>query len=198
MEETTMSEAKIFLGKVKKDFNKDSRLGNIGGEMVWLTKHSWDCGWYWGFGYIGNRNMHTHFDSCFLECQANTASEIFEDAKFTNNEWWVIRDLMVQAYALKSAAEIYKHGGHQTTKKEVTDIILDDAMCTRLNKDLKTVLDKVWEYMEDCIANQTMLKDEISQLEKEVEKIKEKKEATDKDFSGKMAALKELKTHLNK
>ena len=22
------------------------------GQKVWLQKESWDCGWYWGFGYL--------------------------------------------------------------------------------------------------------------------------------------------------
>jgi len=45
------------------------------GKRVWLEKPSWDCGWYWGFGYLqtmqGNREpskardleSHTHWDS---------------------------------------------------------------------------------------------------------------------------------------
>lgn len=45
-------------------------LGNLKGtlEPVFLTDFKWDCGWYWGGGYIGNKNFHTHFDGCFLEC----------------------------------------------------------------------------------------------------------------------------------
>ena len=30
---------------------------------LYLSKHSWDCGWYWGFGYIGNSRLHMHIDS---------------------------------------------------------------------------------------------------------------------------------------
>lgn len=53
----------FYLGK-----NKD-------GKKVWLEKPSWDCGWYWGFGYLvtmrGNRepakaldfDSLTHWDS---------------------------------------------------------------------------------------------------------------------------------------
>ena len=35
-------------------------------EIVYLDGFKWDCGWYWGGGYIGNRNFHAHFDGAFL------------------------------------------------------------------------------------------------------------------------------------
>lgn len=44
-------------------------LGTLKGKLtpVYLEDFKWDCGWYWGGGYITTHNMHTHFDSCFLE-----------------------------------------------------------------------------------------------------------------------------------
>lgn len=53
------------------------------GKRVWLEKPSWDCGWYWGFGYLrtmqGNRepskardiDSHTHWDSSVAESHKN-------------------------------------------------------------------------------------------------------------------------------
>ena len=65
--------------KIINKFGKHFLLGiNHDGEYVWLEKESWDCGWYWGFGYLhtysNNRcpersrdlNSHFHFDSTFL------------------------------------------------------------------------------------------------------------------------------------
>ena len=49
---------KIFLGHLK----------GTSPSPIYLTGFKWNCGWYWGGGYIGNKNMHTHFNSCFLEC----------------------------------------------------------------------------------------------------------------------------------
>lgn len=34
---------------------------------VYLYDFEWECNWYWGGGYIGNKNFHTHFDSAFLK-----------------------------------------------------------------------------------------------------------------------------------
>jgi hypothetical protein len=53
--------------------------------------------------------------------------------------------LFIQAYALKECAEIYQYGGHQTTEKQITDIIKDKAKADNLNKDLKKVLDLIWD-----------------------------------------------------
>lgn len=133
---------KIRLGKMKED-----APFYTAGENVYLTKHKWECGWYWGFGYIGNKDSHYHFDSLLENCNNGfvTASEIFEKTNIDDATWWLIRDLFTQAYALQKAAEVYRHGGHQTSRKGVTDIIIDDAMATRLNADLEKVLDAVWE-----------------------------------------------------
>jgi len=35
---------------------------------VYLEDFEWQCGWYWGGGYVGNSQMHCHFDGCFLDC----------------------------------------------------------------------------------------------------------------------------------
>ena len=65
----------------------------------------------------------------------------------TQDQWWIIRDLFRQAYALKAAAEVYQHGGHQTTKPGMTDCIKNLEMAARINKDLETVLNKVWDFL---------------------------------------------------
>lgn len=60
-------------------FGKDVYLLGIDkdGQYVWLEQATWDCGWYWGFGYIERYNIgrgknphlasdirsHTHWDS---------------------------------------------------------------------------------------------------------------------------------------
>lgn len=130
--------AKIYLGISKVGFSE--------GEGVSLEKHKWDCGWYWGFGYIGNRNLHTHFDSDFLQGEPDIAN-LFKTPQWDQKSRWVIRDLFIQAYALKKAAEVYRNGGYQTTLAGTTDIIKDPEMCKRINADLEKVLDTLWEFM---------------------------------------------------
>ena len=113
---------------------------------LYLSKHSWDCGWYWGFGYIGNSRLHMHIDS--LINGEYDVNKIFDGSTgITQDQWWIIRDLFRQAYALKAAAEVYQYGGHQTTKPGITDCIKNLEMAAQINKDLETVLNKVWDFL---------------------------------------------------
>jgi hypothetical protein len=129
---------KIFLGTTRETFKKYPKT------RFYIEKHKWDCNWYWGFGYIGNARLHTHFNSVFLNGAENNVDKIFIKPVFTQDEWWVIRDLFIQAYALSRAAEIYQHGGHQTDKAyrlpnpngEISD---------ELNEDLQIVLGELWK-----------------------------------------------------
>jgi len=134
---------KLLLGRVSKGAGTYAD-----GELLYITEHQWDCGWYWAFGYIGNRNNHFHLDS--LLKQTKLASELFSDTKITNSQWWIIRDLFIQAYALKAAAQTYKYGGHQTSLAGVTDILKNDEKVTVLNADLKLILDTAWDYLLKC------------------------------------------------
>lgn len=128
-----MNTQRIYLGK--------NESGNI-----YLSKHSWDCGWYWGFGYLGNSGNHYHFSS-YLGHYGNDnktdVKEVFTDTWITQNQWWILRDLFIQAYALKKAAETYKLGGHQTSAAAPYRVVNED-MASRLNADLGTLLDTIW------------------------------------------------------
>jgi len=136
---------KIKLGEVRSSYEKDNN-NYVSGETIYLEKHSWNCKWYWGFGYVGNRDLHTHFNSVFLGKETDV-NKIFSKTKITQAEWWLLRDLFTQAYALKNCAEVYRYGGHQTTLKGTTDIIQDKKQETRLNKDLEIVLNKIWSLL---------------------------------------------------
>ena len=149
-----MSE-KTYLGRISKDYDC-----YMSGENCYLTKHSFDCNWYWGFGYIGNNNCHMHFDGTLLT-QETDVNKIFSDTKISQNEWWVIRDLFIQAYALKSCAEVYRHGGHQTSKKNVTDVIQSKELETRINIDLEKVLNTLWDYIDKSLNKVMFLKKDL-------------------------------------
>lgn len=139
-----MAKTKKHLGKIRDDYP-----GNVAGESIYLSKHSWDCGWYWGFGYIGNGRMHTHFDTVFLNDTITDITDIFKSTRLTQEDWWVLRDLFIQAYSLKQCASVYRIGGHQTDQKGITDIIKNEEMEKQINKDLEIVLNKIWELVEN-------------------------------------------------
>jgi len=113
---------------------------------LYLSKHSWDCGWYWGFGYIGNSSLHMHIES--LINGEYDVNKIFDGSTgITQDQWWIIRDLFTQAYALQKAAEVYQYGGHQTFNPGITDCIKNLEMAALINKDLEIVLGKVWDFL---------------------------------------------------
>jgi len=136
---------KIFIGKVKKNvpekFKKQLQI--VINENVYLSKHKWTCDWYWGMGYIENKNCYCHWKDVLKGCYDQ--KQIFVKPVFDADDWWKMQDLMKQAYNLKNTAEIYRHGGFLCGDAEISNLIKDVEMEKRLNKDCKTVLDKLWK-----------------------------------------------------
>ena len=146
-------------------------IGQIDNENIYITKHSWDCDWYWGFGYLGNRNRHFHIESLICVRDDNgkypstEIADIFTVPVFTQNQWWIIRDLFIQAYSIRKCAEVFRYGGNQTHKTGITDIlkntmvkeVIDNEiqdekfMENVLNEKLKLILDTAWQFMLDSI-----------------------------------------------
>lgn len=139
-----MSKERIFLGKVKDEIN-----GPLSGEKLYLAKHEFFGGWSWSFGYIGNKDVYTHFTELLhvttsdLYFNVHTASEIFTNPLYSDYDWWIVRDLFIQAYALQKAADVYRCGGRQCSAPEAK-IIRSDSLHNRINKDLGEVLDQIW------------------------------------------------------
>jgi len=120
-------------------------------DTLYLYKHSWDCNWYWGFGYIGNTRLHMHISALInhpdkYEPDWTDVGTHFADTWLTQDQWWILRDLFIAAYALKSAAEAYRHGGHQTASAAQYRVI-NPNMEKHINDDLKVVLDNIWNLL---------------------------------------------------
>ena len=158
---------RLYLGKIRKAYTYSSiadrkvhMCSYIAGKKVYLDKHSFECKWYWSFGHISGKGIRTHFDSVFLT-PITDIDEIFEETKISQNAWWIIRDLFIQAYALKKCARIYKYGGHQTTKKDITDIIKSQEMADKINQDLERILDKIWDVITAEVNKPKLSKKEV-------------------------------------
>ena len=122
---------------------------NHDGEYVWLEKESWDCGWYWGFGYLhtytNNRQperskditAHFHFDSTFLkgpEYSKDMFKKYFNETVLTDDEIWELCDYMKTFYTLKSVAELFKNGySHQTERAKIENL-KSEGQCDLVNK----------------------------------------------------------------
>lgn len=87
-----------------------------------------------------------HVDS-LIGTEYNVDKVFNKGTSIIQDQWWIIRDLFKQAYALKEAAEVYQYGGHQTSKPGITDCIKNLEMAALINKDLEIILDKVWDFL---------------------------------------------------
>jgi len=91
-------------GKVKEFF------GTIdGNEKIYYSKPTWDCGWYWAFGYLGNQNCHYHLSGFADGRNINMYDALKEDYDLNpklENQLWEFCELVQTAYTLKKAAEV--------------------------------------------------------------------------------------------
>jgi hypothetical protein len=106
-------------------FGKDIYLlgADEDGTFYWLEAPKWDCGWYWGFGYVetytNNKrperskdiNSHQHIDSSFLGQVGDMYVHNLHDTPllryptFTYDEGWKLSELFKQFYLLQKFAE---------------------------------------------------------------------------------------------
>jgi hypothetical protein len=123
-------------------------LGKIDQETVFLTKHKWDCDWYWAFGYVENSSWHFHIESLMkVETDVDKIFNPQWKTWVTQDIWWKLRDLFIQAYALNTAAGVYRLGGHQSPLRGLTDILKSKEKEDQLNKDLEILLDATWAFI---------------------------------------------------
>lgn len=102
---------KYYLGKRKED-----------GKKVYLISPSWDCGWYWGFGYVETFTKndiydHQHFDTLFLkENIFDSFINYFDEINIKRDDVWLLLSYMKEFYIMQQYAELLKHGGYISTR----------------------------------------------------------------------------------
>lgn len=119
------------------------------GINYWLEEPSWDCGWYYGFGFVETYthntrpdlardiNSHQHFDSLFLngpKCSKDMFKEFFVETPLSDDEIWELVDYMKTFYTLKAVAELFKHGYSWQTSKAKIDQLQSDEQNDLVNK----------------------------------------------------------------
>lgn len=142
--------------KVKSNWNNSIYFGEVKetGEKVYLSAPSWDCNWYWGFGYLGNKNCHYHLSSYQSKFHTLTLNDgslktITEcrninmyDALLTDydlpfkikDSLWKFCELATTVYFLKETAEILGRGGSHYTVNECKDVIINPEEVIRINE----------------------------------------------------------------
>jgi hypothetical protein len=130
-------------------FGKDVYLlgADKDGVKYWLESPSWDCGWYWGFGYIktytNNDNpasskditSHQHADN-FLEWAIdwNGKERILVDTTFSKEEAWELSELFERFYILKKTAELFGRGNAHITETQRVPSIKRPELAEGINK----------------------------------------------------------------
>ena len=113
-------------------FNKDIYLlgEDKDGIKYWLEAPSWDCGWYWGFGYVetytNNKNpsksrdimSHQHLDVLIEKKKFP-----FEKNPFSENELKSLIDLFKSFYSIKGSAKGNRYKNEVTLPIIMTKII---------------------------------------------------------------------------
>lgn len=122
------------------------------GIRYWLEAPKWDCGWYWGFGYVETytKNVlperakdcdsHQHIDSSFMGAQevydydkkcfvkGEYIHNIYDSPKlerttFDEKTGWILSELFNEFYILKKTVELFHTGGAHTTTSPVQDLL---------------------------------------------------------------------------
>lgn len=170
---TTISGKNTLQKKVSHAFKKDVYLlgHDEHGINYWLEAPSWDCNWYWGFGYVetytNNQNpskardvnSHQHIDSSFLgkqeyyDTNLNTWKQgeyihnIYDSPKFAattfdENTGWILTELFNEFYILKRTADLYHSGGANTTKSPIYDLLKNPEQEKYINQILIPAITK--------------------------------------------------------
>lgn len=99
---------------------------NKSSENIYIYKPTWDCGWYWSFGCLGNKNQHYHLSGYKNGRNINMYDALMGDYDLTEkikNNLWVFCELALTIYSLKESAEVFGRGGsHMTNNPFASDI----------------------------------------------------------------------------
>ena len=135
---------KIIKKETKKVFNKNNYLlGKRNDVKIWLEEASWDCDWYWGFGYIEEYNKnytdinsHTHFSKFFNGEYIEGFKKQFDSVTLCDSDLWKLFEYMKQFYILRKYADtMYGSGANYTTVDNLKKYKIENiAEYERINK----------------------------------------------------------------
>lgn len=121
-----MKKTKLFFGKRKSD-----------GVNIYLDLPSFDCGWYWSFGYLGTKNEHYHLSSYANGRNINMYDALTVDYELNEKlklQLWNFCELATTAYTLKEYASVLHLGGSHYTVNPCKVILQNIDEWQRINK----------------------------------------------------------------
>lgn len=125
-------------------WTKKYLMGKVDGENIYLSPPSWDCGWYWGFGYLGNKNCHYHLSGLGKDKNQNMYNAIKthfgNSLTISESKLWEFCELVQTAYTLKKTAEVLGRGASHYTTNPCAELIKNPAETKRINEVLLPAL----------------------------------------------------------
>ena len=120
------------------------------GKRYWLEAAKWDCGWYWGFGYVqtyqNNReprqameiDSHNHFDGVWFQQEGRDYYHKLEDrpgfiSVLNDDEQWQLAEYMRSFYTLKKSAEFFGLGGSHVSSNPLSETFLKPELVKEIN-----------------------------------------------------------------
>lgn len=140
--------------KLLREYPKFVKLGtssHFDGD-VFIVRPTWDCGWFWGFGYLerwngrkGDIDFHTHINVEFSENGQSHRCNWYESMKHLldqgdvfvdNHDRWTFLEIVKTIYNLKMTAEVLGRGGSNYADNPLSDEIYNPIEVRRINEDL--------------------------------------------------------------
>jgi hypothetical protein len=113
-----------YLGKRKED-----------GRMVYLAAPTWDCDWYWSFGYLGATGEHFHLRNYGnMDWKDCLERDYNLNVKLRGDNLWKFYELAKTAYKLKEVAEVLGRGGCNITDNPLAEVIKNKTEVDRINQ----------------------------------------------------------------
>lgn len=136
---------------------KKIKLGVVEQEPIYLSPPSWDCGWYWGWGYLGNNNCHYHLSGLDKSKDLKTAiDDHFGDSYLIEpSQRWRFAELVQSFYKLKDIAEVYNIGGSRLCENPLSESIKNENEVKRINEILlPAIFEKAYEILNNNLEKE--------------------------------------------
>lgn len=124
-------------------FPENFRLGSVHGRGILLRRPSFDCDWYWGFGYVGNRDCHYHLNGLDTLNSDLSGMNMFNQMKAhfgdsltitDDKDLWEFCEIVLTIYTLRKVAELYYLGGSHMTTNPDAELLINADEYTRINE----------------------------------------------------------------
>ena len=137
--------------KLLREYPKFTKLGtssHFDGD-VFIVRPTWECGWYWGFGYLerwngreGDIDFHSHIDHEFGTNKDGRRVNWYEgmqdlldqgDVFVDDHDRWKFLEIVKTIYNLKMTAEVLGRGGSHYASNPLADEIKHHNEVRRIN-----------------------------------------------------------------